>query len=153
MAHIARVQHLEEGRMNLICRGGQRFRLLKTLQQTPYLMGEVETLSSVSADDAKTLELADKASPLFGEYHRLQLALSNQWDRVLNMPQDPDALADFVGCRLEVSLWTRQRLLEELSTPRRLEMEIDILADAIREMTPRVEAARATRWHALGTIN
>ncbi len=153
LAHITQVRYLDEGRMNLICRGGQRFRLLKTLHQTPYIMGEVETLLSVSPDDAKALELSDTASALFGEYYRLHLALSNQWARVLSMPRGPDELADFIGCHLEIGLWSKQRLLEELSTPRRLEMEIEILASAVREMTPRVEEARSARWRDLGTIN
>ena len=152
-AHIARVQHLPEGRMNLVCLGGQRFRMLRTLRQEPYLVGEVETLVSIAASSAETLDQADTASALFGEYHRLHLALSNQWARVLNMPRDPDELADFIGSRLRVSLWTKQRLLEEISTSRRLEMEIEVLAEAIRELTPQMEAARAARWRGLGAVN
>lgn len=151
-AHIARVQHLQEGRMNLICRGGQRFRLLKTVRQEPYLVGEVEALASIS-DDARTGDLADTTAALFGEYYRLYLALSNQWARSLEMPRDPDELADFIGSRLGVSLWTKQRLLEEVATHKRLEMEIDILTDAIRDLTPRADAARTARWRDLGAMN
>ena len=152
-AHIARVEHLPEGRMNLICLGGQRFRLRETIRREPYLVGEVEILASVSEDDAETLDLADTAAVLFGEYHRLCLALSNQWSRTLNMPQHPGDLADFIGNRLGVSLRSKQQLLEECSSRRRLQMEIDILADTIRELTPRVEATRAARWHSLGATN
>src|SRR3990172_1239116 len=47
-AHIARAEHLQEGRMNLICLGGQRFRLLKTLRSEPYLVGEVEALTTIA---------------------------------------------------------------------------------------------------------
>ncbi len=40
-ARIVRVQHLDAGRMNLICLGEQRFRLSRQVSETPYLVGEV----------------------------------------------------------------------------------------------------------------
>ncbi len=153
MASIVHVQRLEEGRLNLICVGGQRFRLLRTIRDQPYLVGEVETLDSSNDEGAETADLADTATALFGEYYRLYLALSGQWARQLGMPGEPGRLADFIASRLRVSLWTKQRLLEEMSVRRRLEMEIDLLADTIRELTPQVEAARAARWRGFGALN
>ncbi len=152
-AHIARAERLHEGRMNLICLGGQRFRMVSTLRQEPYLLGEVELLASLAEDDADTAELADTTAALFGEYYRLYLALSHQWTRTLRLPRDPDDLADFIASRLAVSLWTKQRLLEELNTRARLEMEIEILGDAIRDFTPRVALVRAARWRGPGAMN
>ncbi len=153
VAHMVRVQHLQEGRMNILCRGGERFRVVKMVRQDPYLVGEVERLPSVAEADTETAELADTAAALFAEYYRLYLALSNQWARTLEMPGEPGALADFIGSRLAVSLWTKQRLLEELSVRKRLESEIDVMGDAIRDLTPRVEVARAARWRGLGAMN
>ena len=47
----------------------------------------------------------------------------------------------------------KQRLLEELSARTRLALEVQILGEAIREMTPRVEEARIMRWHSFGVMN
>jgi len=152
-AHIARVQHLDEGRMNLICLGGRRFRVLRVVREAPYLVADVEALASVHDAEAENPDLADTAAALFAEYYRLYLALSNQWARTMEMPGLPGDLADFIASRLGVSLWTKQQLLEELSVQRRLEIEIDILSDAIRELTPRVEAARMSRWRGFGAMN
>ncbi|MBI2913346.1 MAG: LON peptidase substrate-binding domain-containing protein [Chloroflexi bacterium] len=152
-AHIARVQRLDEGRLNLICLGGRRFRVRKVVSEAPYLVGEVETLASDRDANPETEDLADTAAALFAEYYRLYLALANQWARTMGMPRDPDELADFIASRLSVSLWTKQQLLEELSARQRLETEIDILGDAIRELTPRVEAARLNRWRGFGAMN
>ena len=152
-ARIARVQHLDEGRMNLVCLGEQRFRLLKKLRDTPYLVAEVEPLDSTDAEGEDVAELAETVGALFAEYYRLYLAVSNQWARQIGMPGGAAELADFVGSRLAVSPWTKQRLLEELSVRRRLEAELDTLSDAIREMTPKVDVARAQRWRALGVMN
>lgn len=151
-ASIAHVQRLQEGRLNLVCVGGQRFRVLRTVSDEPYLVGEVETLTC-NGDGAQAGDLADTAAALFGEYYRLFLAFSGQWARQLGMPGEPGRLADFIGSRLAVSLWTKQRLLEELSIRRRLEMEVEILSDAIRDMTPRVQAAQASRWRGFGAMS
>src|SRR2546427_13232822 len=35
-AHILKVEHLEEGRMNLICLGAHGFRVLRSLRDDPY---------------------------------------------------------------------------------------------------------------------
>ena len=152
-ARIVRVQPLDEGRMNLVCLGERRFRLLRKLRETPYLVGEVEPLDSTDSEGEDVAELAETVGALFAEYYRLYLAVSNQWARQIGMPGGAAELADFVGSRLAVSLWTKQRLLEELSVRRRLDMELETLSDAIREMTPKVDAARAQRWRALGVMN
>ena len=152
-ARIVRVQHLDAGRMNLICLGEQRFRLSRQVSETPYLVGEVEPLQSIDGDGQVVTDITDTVTALFAEYHRLYLAVSNQWTRQIGMPGPPGQLADFVASRMAVDPWTKQRLLEELSVRRRLEMEMETLSDAIREMTPKVDAARARRWRALGVMN
>ena len=152
-AHIARVDELEEGKMNLVCLGGKRFRTVRVVSEEPYLTGEVEFLSSTSADDSKAKELSDDAGSLFAEYVRLYLAMSNQWARSVEMPGEPDGLADFIGARLGVAPQVKQRLLEELSARTRLALEVQILGEAIREMTPRVGEARIMRWHGFAVMN
>ncbi len=152
-ARIVRVQHLDAGRMNLICLGEQRFRLSRQVSQTPYLVGEVEPLQSTDGEGQEVTDVADTVAALFAEYHRLYLAVSNQWSRQIGMPGAAGMLADFAASRMAVDPWTKQRLLEELSVRRRLEMEMETLSDAIREMTPTVDTARARRWRALGVMN
>lgn len=152
-ARIVRSRTLEEGRLNLVCHGEERFRLLRKVSEEPYLVGEIELLASTDAGGQEVAELADKVEALFAEYCRLYLAASNQWSRRIGMPGAPSELADFVASRLSVSPWTKQRLLEQLSVRRRLEMEVDTLSQSILEMTPKVNVSRARRWRALGTMN
>jgi Lon protease-like protein len=152
-ARIIRVQHLDEGRMNLVCLGQERFRLSRKVSESPYLVGEVQPLESTEGEGQEAKDLADTVAALFAEYYRLYLAVSNQWSRQIGMPSAPGKLADFVAARLSMSLWTKQRLLEELSVRRRLEMEVDTLSDTIRDLTWKVDAARAQRWRTLGPMN
>jgi len=119
----------------------------------PYLKGEIEFLETTASDDPKAKELGDDAGSLFAEYVRLYLAISNQWARSIEMPGEPDLLADFIGSRLSVNPQTKQRLLEELSARTRLALEVQILGEAIREMTPRVEEARIMRWSGFAVMN
>ena len=139
--------------MNLLCLGGRRFRTVKLVSAEPYLTGEVEFLETTAVDDPTAKELSDDAGSLFAEYVRLYLAMSNQWARSIEMPGEPDMLADFIGSRLGVNPRTKQRLLEELSARTRLALEVQILGEAIREMTPRVDEARILRWHGFGVMN
>lgn len=152
-AGIIRVQHLNEGRMNLVCLGQQRFRVSRRVSEDPYMVGEVEALESTEGEGDEASDLAGTVGALFAEYYRLFLAVSNQWSRQIGMPSGSSELADFVASRLAVSLWTKQRLLEELSVRRRLEMELETLSDTIRNLTPKVDAARSHRWRAMGPMN
>jgi Lon protease-like protein len=43
-AHIAQVEHLKDGKMNLMARGEQRFRILKTNRLQPYLSAQAEVI-------------------------------------------------------------------------------------------------------------
>ena len=152
-ALISSVQQLEEGRMNLICFGGQRFRVIRTSSDRAYLTGEVEVLRTRSEDDEETIEYAETASELFTEYVRLYLAISNQWASGVDMPSDPDRLADYIGSRLAVEHETKQQLLEELSAHNRLAAELELLGDLIKAMGPQLEAARSSRWGGFSSLN
>lgn len=152
-AHITAVEHLEDGKLNLICQGGWRFRITGTLSRHPYLVGEVEALAARSDDPAAAESLSEQARDLFVEYLGLYLAASNQWARSVELPSEPDTLADYIAARLPVDNLVKQGLLEELVTERRLEAEAFLLETAIRETEPQVAAARSTRWHGFGVMN
>lgn len=152
-AHIGSLEELDEGKLNIICEGGQRFRIASTLSREPYLVGEVELLATTIEDVDRAKKLTVKTRDLFAEYLGLYLAASNQWARSVEMPMDPNGLADFIGARLPIDNRTKQRLLEELLAERRLEVEASLLRRAIRETGPQVAAARASRWRGFSVMN
>jgi Lon protease-like protein len=152
-AHIASVQELEEGRMNIVCTGGERFRIVEMTQRTPFITARVERIEP-KQETGETLDnLAHTANALFTEYVRLNLATTNQWAREIELPGDPNGLADFVGGRLGIDTWTKQRLLEQLSPTLRLQAEIEILSAAISQLTVHVQVARSQRWMGFGVLN
>ena len=127
--------------------------MLGVRRREPYLVGDIEFLGLDEEIDRTLSDLAARAGTLFAEYVRLNLAVTNQWARTIEMPSDPGPLADFIGHRLAVDLHAKQRLLEEESPRYRLKTEVDVLGEGIRLLHPRVRAARAARWSGLGVGN
>ena len=152
-ARITSVQRLEDGRMNILSRGVQRFRIQKIIESAPYLVAEVEMLETTTESDERTNDLAATARALFAEYIQLTLAISNQWSRTVDAPSEPAELSDFIAGRLAIDLKARQTLLEEASPKRRLETETEALARLIRTLRQRVRVARAGRWRSMAATN
>jgi Lon protease-like protein len=152
-AYITSVQELDEGRMNITCIGGERFRIVEITERAPYLKARVETVQPKTETGETVDNLVDTANALFAEYVRLNLATTNQWARAIEMPSDPNELADFVAGRLGIDTWTKQRLLEQMSPTLRLQAEIEILSAAIRQLTVHVQVVRSQRWMGFGVLN
>lgn len=151
-AHIREVQELDQGRLNIICVGGERFILRDITSRSPYITARIEPIVSDCAD-ASAAMLAETAGTLFIDYVRLNLAMTNQWSRSVNMPSDPGALSDYMAGALGIDVRAKQRLLEEMSPAMRLQAEVAILNEAIRRLTPRVQFARTARWLGFGVMN
>jgi uncharacterized protein len=145
-ARIAQVHRLPDGKMNLIAFGEQRFRIRALDSSQPYLQGDVELLASAEIDAPEVAELAARVSALFAEHFRLVLAISGQWSRQLEVPHDPDALADYIAGTVELPVGEKQSLLETLSLPARLSRLAVRLAERVRSLTPMWEEKRSKRF-------
>jgi hypothetical protein len=143
---IARVQRLPDGRMNLIVLGERRFCVLELHRTEPYLAASVEYLSSAGGSGAEASEAASRVAALFGEQYRLALAATGQWARRVDLPGEPDRVADFVASQLDVPMETKQELLETLSVPERLARDEELLGERIRELTERWDERRRKRF-------
>jgi Lon protease-like protein len=124
---IARVSRLDDGRMNLVTIGGERFRLLDIRHDGPYLVGTAQPwpLGGESDSDARGqvepvrrhfrryLDMLDQA-----EGHKISINL---------VPADPHALALLVAIALQVPKPQKQRLLEQATIPEMLASEQVIL--------------------------
>ena len=152
-ARIARVQHLPDGRMNLVAVGSERFRIGEITQRRPFLRARVEILRDDDATTPVNAERAERVSALYGEYYRTALALTEQWQLRVALPEDPRAIADFVAGRVEAEALLKQRLLEELSVSERLRAEEGLLQQALQLLTEQLAAARRQKYSGLGALN
>ncbi len=145
-AHIRELQELDEGRLNIICTGGERFTIREITCPAPYIIAAVETIAREDCAEPAAAALAEEAGALFADYVRLNLAMTNEWARSIEMPTEPGALADYVGGALGIDLLTKQRLLEQTSPVLRLQAEVEILSAGIAQLESRVQVVRAARW-------
>jgi Lon protease-like protein len=134
MAEIEILDRLEDGRMNLIARGLQRFRILDQHRQKPYLSGLVEVFEdSVVHDQTLTVD-ANQARELFNLYLQNLLEVVGKEDIEFNLPTAPEELSHFIAYFLDVHNERKQQLLELTSTAQRLEEEIEILRHEVPVM-------------------
>jgi Lon protease-like protein len=152
-AHIRELQELDEGRLNIVCTGGERFAIREITCPEPYITAAVETVECEDCDDPTAASLAEETAALFTDYVRLNLAMTNEWARSIEMPSGPGALSDYVGGALGIDLLTKQRLLEQTSPVLRLQAEIAILGASIAQLASRVQVVRASRWRGFSARN
>jgi Lon protease-like protein len=127
MAEIVALDRMEDGRMNLIARGLQRFRILSQHRQKPYLSGLVEVFVDIAEQEKKLHIFANQASELFDSYLQILLEVVGKQDVEFSLPTAPEELSHFIGYFLDIQNERKQQLLELTSTKQRLIEVIGIL--------------------------
>ena len=127
MAEIVALDRLDDGRMNLIARGLQRFRILSQHRQKPYLSGMVEVYKDEAWQEQSLTIYANQARELFDSYLQVLLEVVGKQDIDFNLPTAPEELSHFIAYFLDVQNERKQQFLELTSTKQRLVEEIDIL--------------------------
>jgi Lon protease-like protein len=127
MAEIETLARLEDGRMNLIARGGQRFRIVGQHRKKPYLTGIVEVYEDRSEPDQALREQGERARDLFTSYLNILLEVVGKEEVQFDLPESPGELSHFIAYFLDLENDQKQVLLELDSTIERLKSEIETL--------------------------
>lgn len=127
MAEIEALDRMDDGRMNLIARGSQRFRILSQHRQKPYLSGIVEAYSDVVEADQAVSSVMHQASALFQSYLETLLAVIGKDEVAFTLPENAEDLSHFIAYLIDVHDEQKQHMLELTSTRQRLEEEVVIL--------------------------
>lgn len=127
MAEIEVLDRLEDGRMNLIARGSQRFRIVSQHREKPYLSALVEIYEDIAEPGQTLLTCADKARNLFSSYLDILLEVVGKQDVQFSLPDEPEELSHFIAYFLDLQDEKKQHFLELTSTVQRLEGEIEAL--------------------------
>ncbi len=110
-AQIVGVEHLREGRMNIIATGAQRFRLLEVVRQRPYLVGRVEYAPHAVGDAARAETAAAAVRRLFAAYLETVAQIIEGELNSEPAPADAAGLAYAVAAALQTDNLVKQRLL------------------------------------------
>jgi len=146
MAEIEALDRMEDGRMNLIARGLQRFRILSQHREKPYLSGIVEVYSDENETRPALNQPVHQASHLFRAYLEALLEVAGRGELEFTLPDDAEELSHFIAHLIDVQDEQKQHMLEMTSTRQRLEEEITILRREVPFM--RQVLAMSQRYHA-----
>ncbi len=120
---VAVVQELPDGRFNILCVGGSRFRLLQYVEGEQYLQAEVDFFEdeptfedlSVETERAKTA-----FNRLLAANRKIKEDREVEEDEIQDLPNDPQALSFIVTAYLDLEPSQKQELLEMTDTGERL---------------------------------
>ncbi len=127
-ARIARVERLDDGRMNITAVGTQRFRILELHTIHSYLSATVSHFPVVNGATQMAAELSQRVRPQVLEYVTLLSKAANVNLTLDRLPEDPLTLAMLVAISLQVGDKDKQRLLEAAGVPEMLALEGRLLA-------------------------
>ena len=125
-ARIVNVKREEDGRMNILVTGRERFRIDSVLLRQPYMEAVVDALDDDSAEATEADLVADMRQAV-EEQIRLLHGLRGGWVREPKTPEDPVELSWLVCTLLQAGNDEKQALLEESSTAARLRAQLPLL--------------------------
>jgi Lon protease-like protein len=134
-ARILNVDRMEDGRMNIVTVGEDRFRLTSyTAQKKAYMVGEIEPLNDEPVPGAELAAAAREVSQLAQRYVAMVQAASGHDLMPLQMGEDPARISFVVGGTLHIDNHQRQQILESTLIVQRLAMERAILEKEIAKI-------------------
>ncbi|MBN2146779.1 MAG: LON peptidase substrate-binding domain-containing protein [Anaerolineales bacterium] len=111
-AQIAHIQPLEEGRMNLVALGEERFRIIRLKRERPYLVGIVESNPMWVESETALLKMQTHLSPWLERYVQM-LSKGNEVQVDFGrIAQEPLIYANMAAMLLQIPLDQKQQLLE-----------------------------------------
>jgi len=122
-ARVADVlEEFDDGRLNILVEGGERFRVQELTRGRAYMTAVVEPL-----DDEASADAPDTAGRAAGSFRALAALAGAE-------TEDPDEssprLSFELAAQVELAAEAKQRLLESRSEPERLELVAELLDDA-----------------------
>ena len=113
MVSITQTEQLQDGRLLIMTVGQERFQVQSLRRNKPYLVGQVAQLPYLPEKTAPLQKAANELHPLVLNYltQLTTLADNIEFDPT-QVPTEPEALSHMAASLLQVSLETKQSLLE-----------------------------------------
>ncbi len=147
-AVVTEIERLPDGRMNLMAEGERRFRVVRTIEDLPYLQGEVEWLDDKpnSKKQTEVEQIQEEVMTYIKDILRLSSKINNKLVELPeDLPTDPMRLSFWVAGTMYSVPKDQQALLELQDTYGRLVHEAKVLS-----VTTKFLAARSALKDAVG---
>jgi len=127
IAEIASAARLEDGRLNIVTMGFERFHISKVFEDRSYLHALVQILDEPIGLPENVLPLAADAYALTVRYVELLLKLDDQEGIAFELPTEPLELSYKIAALLQTAVEEKQLLLEAENVEVRLRAAIPYL--------------------------
>jgi Lon protease-like protein len=133
-ARVIQSERLDDGRLNILCAGESRFRVLRFTGRAPYWTADVELFDDDDEPAESLEETRLEVEHLYRKAMELTTRLKNSPVPELELPANPVSLSCMVSYVLDLAPERKQELLETTSTRIRLISLIDDLEQAIKDL-------------------
>ena len=111
-AQITQVENLEDGDMDIVGIGIERFQIARLAHDKPYLVGKVEPFPLRREDSPSLMQAGRRLRPWVEQYLSILTQASGNTDFDLSrLPDDPVALAYLAAAMVQIPLDQKQELL------------------------------------------
>ena len=133
---ILRSEVLDQGRLNIMTKGDQRFEIEEITQRVPHVVGRVRYLVEIEGDGCS--ELIPQIDNEYVELVRNLTALTGGYTSRVEIPQDPIELSYAIAANLNLEPHMRQRLLVTETAATRLADLLPMLKQGNEAMRKRI---------------
>ena len=130
-ARITRVERYEDGRMDIVALGTQRFRVVDFDHSKSYLSGSVRHFPVINGETVQASQLVQVVRPKIIEYVEMLAKASQTRLKLDRLPEDATTLAFLVAISLQISPKDKQSVLELTGIPEMLSREVHLLSREI----------------------
>ena len=123
VARIVQVSPVREGRIFVSVYGMERFEISRVTQMKPYMEAQIETLPDLEDDPPLLPERIRNIREAASQHVRLSLGMRAGWTRDVTLPDGLGDLSYYLAAVIQAPTQLKQKLLEEPSAARRLELE------------------------------
>ena len=123
VARIVQVSPVREGRIFVSVYGMERFEISRVTQMEPYMEAQIETLPDLEDDPPLPRERILNIREAASQHVRLSLGMRAGWTRDVTLPVELGDLSYYLATVIQAPTQLKQKLLEESSAARRLELE------------------------------
>jgi len=126
-ARITHVKRLEDGRMNIMTTGVERFRVLQLVRTEPYIVGRIEPFPLEGEESPDVRQLAHRTGKRFVRYLRMVNEVLGSTIELDVTPRDARSLAYLIATAMDIALDEKQELLRTPELPALLAKEARFL--------------------------
>jgi len=132
-ARIVQVERLENGRLNILTEGEDRFRIRRFMAQEPYWKGLVDFFEDNESHPSIEV-MQEEVSELYRKVAELGAKIDSTEEPETALPESPTDLSYMISYILDIDPEAKQKLLEMTSAAERLRSLVPHLTESIQKL-------------------